>query len=60
MKIENLMKIDRFISYYKLKSLSKNYTKIETQKLVPDPSCVWIEVSISSIGKWNFEASYLY
>ena len=34
------MKIGQFVSYYKKKILSKNYTKTETQKLIPDLFCV--------------------
>ena len=47
-----LMKFGQFTSYYKRNRFIKNYTRTETWKLVPDPFCVWKEVS--SIGKMKF------
>ena len=43
------------------KVYQKNYTKTETWKLVPDPFCVWQEVSTTSIGKMKYlkQATYI-
>ena len=45
----------------KEKSLSKNYTRTKTWKLVADPFSVWNEVSTASIGKMKFlnQATYI-
>ena len=54
-KINNLlMKFGQFMSYYKVKKIIQKFYKNCNLKTSSSSFCVCKELSITSIGKWNF------
>ena len=54
------MKFAKFMSYYKRKKFIKKFYKNCDLKTISKPFCVCKELSTTSIGNENFEASYLH